>query len=230
MKVVNKTQNTHAWKEWRGMGLGASDAPIVMGDSPWMTPFELWLDKTGIKGKPEANAFAVVAMRRGVNLEPVARKMFEEKMGYKFPPTSAEDEDYAFLRASFDGYCEELNAIVEIKCPGKEDHSKAVKGKVPSKYMAQLQQQLSISGAKVCYYFSWDGESKEGALVEVLPDKVYQEQLFENMVKFWQHVIKKVPPDVTKKDLQNLVKEQRKALKIVEEVSNVFDILSKEDK
>ena len=122
MKIVTVKQNSREWREWRGKGLGASDAPSYMGESPWTSPFELWLQKTGLMERPPANEFQVAAMKRGTDLEPIARKMFEAHIGKPFPSLSAFHEEHEFLRASFDGHNGELNEILEIKCPGKEDH------------------------------------------------------------------------------------------------------------
>ena len=40
-------QKSEEWLDWRKKGIGSSDAPIIMGVSPWKTPFELWEEKTG---------------------------------------------------------------------------------------------------------------------------------------------------------------------------------------
>ncbi len=126
MKIISVKQNGKEWREWRGRGLGASDAAAIMGVSPYCTTFELWLAMTGIRAREPFNEYAIVAMKRGVELEPKARALFEQKMGKKFPAESAEHDEYDFIRASFDGYCQELNALVEIKCPGKVDHATAL--------------------------------------------------------------------------------------------------------
>lgn len=227
MKIVSVKQNSKVWREWRGKGLGASDAPAVMGDSPWTTPFELWLDKTGLLDKPFANAFAVSAMKRGQDLEPVARKLFEDKVKSQFPAMSAEHEEHQFLRASFDGYNGELNAICEIKCPNKDDHAGAIQGRSPKKYYAQIQQQLLISGCKVCYYVSYDGKESL-AVVEVIPNKEYQARLLENLIDFWKRVITLTPPDVTAKDVHKIVKDMQSSLERASKASNVLNILTKE--
>lgn len=47
MQFLNLLQNTQEWEKFRLQKIGASDAPIIMGVSPWKTPFQLWLEKTG---------------------------------------------------------------------------------------------------------------------------------------------------------------------------------------
>lgn len=229
MKIVSVKQNGKEWREWRGKGLGASDAPIIMGESPYQTPFELWLDKTGLRKRPEPNQYQLAAMQRGVRLEPVAREMFEAKMGRKFEALSAEHDVHDFMRASFDGINLEARALIEIKCPGKEAHAKALKGEVPKYYYSQVQQQLLIAGDLVDrgYYVSWDGESKDLVIVEVPHNKEHQAKLVEACTDFWKRITEKVLPDVTSKDILKLVTEVEKDLEKVSSAVSVFKLLSK---
>ena len=41
-RLINLEQGTYEWLEWRMGGLGASDAPVVMGVSPYSTSRTLW--------------------------------------------------------------------------------------------------------------------------------------------------------------------------------------------
>lgn len=225
MRIVNLNQNTVKWKDWRGRGVGASDAPAIMGESPWTTPLECWLDKTGLREKPEFNAFAIVAMRRGQELEPKARELFEKQHGTAFPAVSAEHKEYAFIRASFDGYNEQENAILEIKCPGKVDHEKAVKGNLPGKYRAQVQQQLLVSGAEKCYYVSWDGQGDEIVVLEVLPDPKYQEELLNALIDFWDKVTTLTMPPVSREDALKFAEDVQKKQQALDRAIKVLNLI-----
>lgn len=173
---------------WRSKGLGASDAPVIMGVSPWTSRFQLWGYKTGLMTRPEPNQFAKVAMQRGHALEPIARKMYEELSGNLYPAVSFEHDTAPFMRASLDGYNLELNRVLEIKCPGKIDHAKAVAGIVPEKYYPQLQMQMLVSGAPISVYASWDGVSKDLAIVQLEADAEYMQFLYVELTMFWQMV------------------------------------------
>lgn len=225
MKVVKVQQNSKEWMSWRGKGLGASNAPTIMGVSPWCSPFELWLDMTGIKPRPQAAEFAVRAMVRGTNLEPEARKLFEKEQGVSFPALSASHEEYEYIRASFDGYNAERNEIVEIKCPGKVDHDKAKNGRVPDKYFPQLQQQFLVSGAKKGWYVSWDGK---GSLISipVFPDEKYLLELQASLMLFWDCVQQRRSPDVSQKDIAKLLEEQKDLLQQAEKINSVLELLT----
>lgn len=228
MKIISVKQNTKEWREWRGKGLGASDVPSVMGDSPWTSTFELWLQKTGVMERSAPNEYQLAAMRRGTELEPKVRKMFEKKMKVEFLAVSAEHDIHAFMRVSFDGYHKDSNTILEIKCPNKIDHAFAVSGKVPAKYIAQVQQQLLISGASMCYYVSWDGKSKDLAIVEVLPDLEYHKQLEAECIDFWTRVQNMILPEVKPKDIEKLVKSLQNHLEKCNKIGAVLALLSKE--
>ena len=187
-----------SWLEWRKKGLGASDAPTVMGVSPWSTPYKLWCEKLSTES-PEDNGNW--ATQRGNDLEPIARARYELQAGLEFPATLATHKDYDFLRASLDGFNGAENIILEIKCPGSADHATALDGKVPEKYYPQLQHQLLVTGAKECHYVSYDG-SDSLALVVVKPDLDYICGLVLELTKFWNLVKTKTPPELTDKDAE----------------------------
>lgn len=187
-------QNTAEWEKWRLKGLGSSDAPVVMGVSPWKTRYQLWLEKLGLASSYRSNW----AIERGTTLEPKARACLELLTDLSFPPKVVSHPEYEFLRASLDGYNEEKKIVLEIKCPGKDDHKLAKKGVVPEKYIPQIQHQLMVAQAECGYYFSFDGEG--GHIVEVGNDKEYQERLIRNEIAFWNLIINKVPPQYDKSD------------------------------
>lgn len=184
------------WHKWRGQGLGSSDAPVIMGASPWSTPYQLWEEKIGLT-KREVSNFAT---QRGHELEPVARAQYELETGLDMPATLAVHETRPWLRASLDGFNAENNIVLEIKCPGKDDHETAVNGKVPDKYYPQLQHQLLVTGATCVHYYSFDG--KRGVLVEVKPDLPYIQRLLNTELAFWDNVLTKIPPPLSDADIK----------------------------
>jgi hypothetical protein len=56
-------------------------APAVLGISPWVSPYQLWLLKTG-RAEPAVNA----ATRHGTALEPLARHAYEVETGNVMRP------------------------------------------------------------------------------------------------------------------------------------------------
>lgn len=198
-------QQTSSWHEWRSQGIGASDAPIIMGVSPWSTPYQLWQEKRGVlRVKSDGNW----ATDRGNRLEPKARASYEFKVGFLSPPTLVVNQVYPFIRASLDGYNAQFRRILEIKCPGKADHAKAISGEVPEKYFPQLQHQLLATGQAIQNdYYSYDGES--GVLVICDPDSSYQRLLLEKLQEFWGWVQDGTPPPLTDKDRRRIAKAEK---------------------
>ena len=45
MKIIPIEQQSPEWFEWRKTGITASDMPIIMGVSPYKTPWQLWAEK-----------------------------------------------------------------------------------------------------------------------------------------------------------------------------------------
>ena len=189
------TQGSGSWHAWRSGGIGASEIAIVMGVSPFGNVYDLWLDKTG--QLPEYKKFkGNFATDRGNRLEPIARDMFERKIGLKFPPEIFEHKRYSFIRASLDGVNHDVKRVIEIKVPGKAAHQKALSGEVPEYYWPQVQQQMLVTGYDDLTYISWDGESKDLVTIDVKADKEYQSSLVKAAVEFWGLVTTMTPPSM----------------------------------
>jgi putative phage-type endonuclease len=186
-------QGTQEWHDLRRTKIGASDAAVILGLSPYLTKYDLWEQK--VLGKiSEQNS----AMSRGAALEPAARECFEKSTGIFVLPKVVIHSDYEWMMASLDGINFEGTTIVEIKCPNKEVHALAEKGIIPPHYMAQIQHQFAVTGALKGYYFSYNGE--RGALVEVFPDQKFIKDMIKEEEKFYELMVKKEPPALTDKD------------------------------
>lgn len=66
------------WLDARRGGIGGSDAPVVLEQSPWKSPLELWGEKTGRLEAPKLESDAV---EMGKLLEPVVIQRFQQKSG-----------------------------------------------------------------------------------------------------------------------------------------------------
>ncbi len=176
------------WHTWRGKGLGSSDAPVIMGLSPWKNQYQLWMEKTGQTEGFQGNW----ATERGQRLEPLARDMYNKKYGTNM--VVAQMENGPVFRASFDGVDHAIRKIIEIKCPGKVAHQAALCGEVPDYYAPQVQWLLMISGYDECDYVSWDGESDDLVVITVKANREYHESMIASANEFWNLVQTKTPP------------------------------------
>lgn len=72
-----------AWLQQRRAGIGGSDIAAMLGLSPYKTPMQLWLDKTGRAGDEEPAPEAAERMHFGNVLEEVVAREFSERTGSK---------------------------------------------------------------------------------------------------------------------------------------------------
>ena len=131
-------QGSPEWLEMRKTKIGGSDAPIVMEESPWKTPYQLWQEKMGLVQQPPPTA----RMKRGLELEEQARHQLEQMTGLFLEPDVVFHNQHEYMIASLDGIDPTGKHIAEIKCCGSEDHAIALGGSIPQKYYPQLQHQL----------------------------------------------------------------------------------------
>jgi putative phage-type endonuclease len=192
MQLVKIKQRTKEWLEWRSEKVTASDAPIVMGVSPYKKIDKLWTEKIKCYESPP-NMY----MKRGNDLEEIALEKFEAETGLTMFPMVAVHDTMNWMAASFDGVTLEQDAIVEIKCNGNKNHSLAEYGKIPDFHNAQIQHQLHVSGLEFAYYFSFDGNS--GIILEVKRDQSFIEIMLEKEFEFWNCLQNLTPPTVTPK-------------------------------
>lgn len=177
-------QGTQAWKEMRKSKIGASDAPVIMGNSPWKTPYQLWQQKLGQCGDDYVNS----AMLRGQELESHARELLEKALDRVFYPKVCQDPAYEWRIASLDGITSDEKVICEIKCPGIKDHTIACQYSVPEKYMPQLQHIMAVTGHEKIIYASYYEPTRDFIYFDVLRDDTYIELLTHKELEFWSRV------------------------------------------
>ncbi len=181
--IVNLEQGTEAWLDWRRQGIGASDAPAIMGENPWKSPACLLRVKRGEATINLKNR----AMERGIILEPEARKSYESKVGLRVHPLCLQSTKYEWQRASLDGIAEDGSTVVEIKC-GESVYRKASRYRtVPDYYFGQLQHILSVTHLpSIDFYCYLPGRSPVHLCVP--RDDRYIERLLEVEYLFWQKI------------------------------------------
>jgi putative phage-type endonuclease len=189
-RIERLKQNTPEWHRWRLQGLGASDAPVVMGDAPFRTRRFLWSVKTGLARESAVGPTA----RRGRALEYAARSAYERHTGIQMEPLCLVHDGLEWMRASLDGLSFDGAIALEIKCPwGDRDRAALHAGRIPPHYYAQVQHQLEVSGAQELHYWSFDGSG--GILVKVHHDREYVAKLLETETAFWLRVLEQRWPD-----------------------------------
>lgn len=190
-------QGTPEWLEFRRARIGASDAPIIMGASPWSTPYKLWRRKLGIDPEIEQTS----RMTRGIFLENEARIHFALISGIEVYPKVSISKDKPWMIASLDGLSYDGKTAVEIKCPGQADHDLASHGIVPCKYVPQLQHQMAVAELDYMFYFSFDGT--KGKEIKVYRNEPYIYEMISKEQEFYNNMIDMVSPSLTERDYVN---------------------------
>ncbi len=181
--IVHLEQGTKEWLEWRSQGIGASDAPSIMGENPWKSPTDLLKEKC--EGKTSTlNA----AMIRGNELEPEARKRFETKVGVSFAPACLQSLKYEWLRASLDGFAQDGSAVVEIKCGESVYRKTSTSRTVPGYYYGQLQHILSITNLQSIDFYCYLPERPECHL-RITRNDDYIKRLLDAEYLFWRKMV-----------------------------------------
>lgn len=178
MKLIALEQGTYEWLTFRRSHVCASDAPAIMGLSPYKTKQQLMDEKLRYY-EQHCNPY----MQRGKDLEPVALEKFQEETNLIMFPMVGVHDSIDWMAASFDGVSICRKYIVEIKCPGKKDHALAMQGKVPEKYYPQVQHQICVSDVDFAYYYSFDGEN--GVTIKVERDNEFIEKMVDMEREFW---------------------------------------------
>jgi len=194
--IVRMTQGSPEWHEHRRKYRNASETPAVLGICPFRTPYQLWQLKLGLIEQE-----VTPAMRRGSELEPLARAAYERQTGRVMQPLLVVDGEYS---ASLDGMTLGGERIVEIKCPVKGRESTLWKevdeGRLPEFYQAQVQHQLMVTKADVADVFVFDGAT--GILLEVAPEPDGWPQIREAWEEFMGFVEKSEAPPLAARDVR----------------------------
>ena len=179
--IVHLTQGTTEWLEWRHQGIGASDAPTIMGENPWK-----WADQLRIEKQRPARAEGQnEAMAVGTALEPMARAHYCESAGIIVEPACLHSIEHDWLRASVDGITADGQRVVEIKCGQSAYRKTAASGHAPGYYFGQLQHILAVTGLPaidfLCYF-----PPNPPILLEVKRKDDYIEKLLLAEQRFWK--------------------------------------------
>lgn len=200
VKIVNITQDSQQWHDWRAQGIGGSEIAAVMGKSPFSTAYRVFEEKVGLRDRQESN----FAMERGKRLEPVARAAYEDIVGEPVQPVCVQRTDKPWLRCSLDGASMDLDHLVEIKVPGQSTIELARKQKLPEHYMLQVQYQMLVTGAESADFVVYDYTTGELIIVLVERDETLIREIEAAADEFWHNTQGGVSPELTSRD-----KEQR---------------------
>lgn len=154
--IIKSTANLtrEEWLKDRRLGIGGSEASIVMGVSPWATRRDLYYDKIGwkpIRIDPEEDNW--VAKQVGNRLEELVAMIFSRKTGFEV----YEDKNmyihplYPFMIADLDfviSFPDGTKAILECKTCNYNSQFKWKDNQVPVNYEWQCRHYMAVKNYK----------------------------------------------------------------------------------
>lgn len=192
------------WLAERDNGIGGSDAPIVLGLSPWKSRLTLWGEKTKTIPAPVLDSDAV---EMGKELEPVALKRYAKKSGRPaigWPSTlivQHVDDAYPWALCTPDGLTHDPArgvGLVQIKTTGEYNRDDWEEGP-PLHVEAQVQHEMAVTGAAWASVVVLIG-GRSIKWFDVVPNPGFVAVMLEREAEFWRHVVERVQPRVDEHD------------------------------
>ena len=195
--IIQLVQGSPEWLAYRRTMRNASESAAVLGLSPWQTPYQLWLAKTG-----RVEVKATAAMLHSTALEPAARLGYEVHTGQVMQPLVLRDGVYS---ASLDGMTLDGTLVLEVKCPFhgqlSELWQQAASGEVPLHYQCQIQHQLMVSGGELAHF--WVFGDGLGVLGDVWPDLAFMDRIRQAWEAFQGFMDSNSPPPLSDGDTRH---------------------------
>lgn len=161
MEIIQIQQNTPEWHDYRRAHFNASDAPAMLGISPYKSREQLLKEyATGIT--PEIDEATQRIFDQGHALEKAARPEAETKLCEELFPVVGKLGKYS---ASFDGLTMDGEMIWEHKTLNQKLKAAMIEGvdypQLPDNYRAQMEHQMIVAG---CNRALFSASNKEGEI------------------------------------------------------------------
>lgn len=198
--------------------VGASEIGCVLGMNPWKSRYQLWAEKTGLIPPVEQN----YKMMRGHAFEEGVAKLFTAQ----HPDWKCAFVDAILGNENLPGWCtatpdrvlvgkDREIALLECKTATYSDGWED--GDTPAHYVAQVQQQLLVTGLQRAFLACDTGDQLH--VREIFADVHYHAMILDQGNAFWDHVAKGIPPELTghedeKAALLQTLKENKTEIKL----------------
>ncbi|MBC8726804.1 YqaJ viral recombinase family protein [Paraburkholderia sp. UCT2] len=196
--VDTKNMPREDWLEVRKSGIGGSDAAAAVGVSPYQSPLELWLTKTGRDAnlpKPDPDDTSEPVWW-GQILEPIVAAAYTQQTGNRVRKVNAvlQHPTIPWMLANIDREIVGVHGLQILECKtAGEFGARLWREGVPEYVVCQVQHQLAVTGkqaADVAVLLC--GQKLEVHRVE-RDDEVIA-RLIELEATFWRYVETDTPP------------------------------------
>ncbi|ARN31396.1 TPA: YqaJ viral recombinase family protein [Acinetobacter baumannii] len=210
---MNTQIDREKFLENRKKGIGGSDVAAILGFSPYKSPYQLWLDKTGRSEQSEQNESA----HFGNLLEDVVAKEFSRRSGMKVQrvkqqlflkdhPWALGNIDRAVINPEISGNVRFKDGALTtdqlLECKTASEYMSKLFGEqdtdqIPDYYLTQCLWYLMITGCQVIHLAVLIGGNKF-RMYRIERDEDLIKSIFNQVKAFWfKHVLADVPPEPT---------------------------------
>lgn len=211
---MNTQVNHEKFLAGRKKGIGGSDVAAILGFSPYKSPYQLWLDKTGRSERSESQSESA---HFGHLLEDVVAKEYSRRAGVKVQrvtqqlslpdhPWAIGNIDRAIINPEIAGNVRfkdgKLTTDRLLECKTASEYLAKLFGEegsdqVPDYYLTQCLWYLLLSGCEFIDLAVLIGGNKF-RMYRIERDEDLIDSIFRQVKAFWfNHVVADVPPDPT---------------------------------
>jgi putative phage-type endonuclease len=196
--VETKDLPREDWLKLRKTGIGGSDAAAAIGLNPYMSPLELWLDKTGRDAglaKPNPHD-TTEPIYWGTLLEPIVAAAYTQQTGRRVRKVNAvlQHPSIPFMLANLDREIVGVPGVQILECKtAGEFGARLWREGVPEYVQLQVQHQLAVTGKQAADVAALlCGQKLEVHRIE--RDNELIARLIPLEAQFWQYVTSDTPP------------------------------------
>jgi len=205
MKTLNLVQGSQEWHEHRLTHFNASDAPAMLGVSPYKTRTKLLHEiATGIVDA-DIDEATLRRFEDGHRFEALARPLAEGIIGDSLSPVVGVEGK---LSASFDGITFDELVIFEHKTFNCSLKDITDASQLPEQYRAQMEQQLMVSGASKCLFMAtkWDFEQLSKKMhVWYESDQAMRDRILQGWAQFAVDLENYKPVQIAEKPIADAI-------------------------
>ena len=188
MQIINVEQKSDEWFSLRNKyPLTASEAQAIGNQGKGLETL-VWEKLAERYSNGDKEKYTNKDLERGVELEPLARDMYELQTGNKVEEIGfvINEEVSKVGGVSPDGRITKQNGGVEIKSFEDKKHFKNIVNglEIESQYMWQMQMQMLFTGWEFIDFVTYNPNFKQNLLIKrVFPDKEMQDKIKEGLKK-----------------------------------------------
>lgn len=192
IKIIRGEYKPEADQAVRQMGVGGSDAGVILGVNPWKSLIQLWDEKVGNTIAPDLSDNEKI--RWGMLLEDLICREYTTRTGRKVRNVNKTFRHpvHTFMQGHIDRKIEGENAGLEAKAVGLRQQKSWEDGP-PAHYRIQVMHYMAIT-----HYDWFDVVALVGGQELVIHRIERDEELIDEMIglekEFWEWVQTKTPP------------------------------------